>query len=133
MDTLANQNRDQQNTINNCQTQALKLLAPEPERIIPLYANTEATYTDGQLTARFVLLTNHTISPIRMRVICDRQITTGYSWVLGSSSQSGGSGMNPDGTLSISIDAPAWTNLSPMIVVVKLAENKAPICTFTER
>jgi hypothetical protein len=26
MDTLANQNRDQQNTINNCQTQALKLL-----------------------------------------------------------------------------------------------------------
>jgi hypothetical protein len=131
--TLQNQNRDQQNTINNCQTQALKLLAPEPTSISPIYMSTESTFTEGVLTAKFVVLTNHVITPVKMAVVCDRPIITGYSVVIGSGAQTGGGGMTPQKTLDVAIDSPSWTKISPVLVVVKLPDNKTPNCTFTER
>jgi hypothetical protein len=130
---LQSQNRDQQNTINNCQTQALKLLAPEPTSITALYMSTESTYTEGVLTAKFVLLTNHAITPVKMGVTCDRPIITGYSVILGSGTMLGGSGPTAQKTLDISIESPSWTKISPVLVVMKLPDNKTPICTFTER
>lgn len=69
-DTLDKQNRDQQNTINNCQTQAIKLLTLPPISIhtveddIPIF--------DGKKTLVFVIgITNRDISPVDVNLSCD--------------------------------------------------------------
>jgi len=130
---LEKQTLAQQSTINNCQTQALKLLSPTPLNLTILYIPTEASHSDGQLTAKYILLTNQMITPVRAEFRCDRPIITGYASMLGSGAQLGGSSITPEQTLTIGIDSPVWAATSPMLLVVKVADGNAPNCTFTRR
>jgi hypothetical protein len=77
---MTNQNRDQQNTINRCQEDALKLLTPAIQKTtgIPLEQTDGGTDKDGRglVKAHFLLLTNKEVSPVDMDVSCDAQISS---------------------------------------------------------
>lgn len=69
VDTLQRQNRDQQGTINNCQTQAIKLLAPVP-LLIRAVVSELGEYQSGTLTA-VIVDTNKPLNPVVLDVRCN--------------------------------------------------------------
>lgn len=103
---LTKQTADQQNTINNCQTQALKLLTPETQKITPLVLQDETTNTTDH-KAKFLVLTNKVITPVRMIVGCNRPIKEGSASILGSGVMTGGASNQSPTVLGVSIDSPA--------------------------
>jgi hypothetical protein len=136
-ETLDKQNRDQQSTINNCQTQALKLLTPEALNIIPIPLSKDGqSPTPTQRTAQFLLLTNKAISPVDMEMQCDQifQMSMfGGAEILGAYPQMGGSGVTAPKTANISINSPAWTPKTPMRITVYYNGNQDINCRFRER
>ena len=79
--TLQNQNRDQQTTINGCLTQAMKLLIPEPRKLTVLWLDEETK--DSFKETRYVLLTTRPVTPVQMAVVCNGRIEHRWGGVLG--------------------------------------------------
>jgi hypothetical protein len=90
--TLQNQNRDQQSTINDCLSQAMKLLTPEAFRQTILYLDDlhPGPQSAAMKTARFLILTNKTITPLRMAIGCDSSVAELNAWIVGSGILGGG-------------------------------------------
>jgi|GEM_PF-2008480 len=74
VDALASQNRDQQNTINNCQTQAVKLLVPIPLQVVPI-AITKDKDVDGKWQDVWVVVVNKRTSPVNLAIQCDQNVS----------------------------------------------------------
>jgi hypothetical protein len=130
--TLEGQNRDQQSTINNCQTQALKLLAPEPLKMTLLTMSTAGSGT-GEKTSMILLLTNRTITPVGLSFQCNRNIINGYASIVGSKTLMGSTNVVPNSNLmNIQIDSPAWSSISPILLVVSYAGPDL-LCSFERR
>ena len=129
---LTKQAADQQNTINNCQTQALKLLTPEAQKTTPLVL--EDTVVDGvEHKAKFLILTNKTVTPVRMIVNCNRAVRDGFASILGSGVMTGGTTNQTPTALNVGIDSPAWTPISPMIVAFSYTSSSLIQCGFLVR
>lgn len=121
-ETLSDQNRDQQNTINNCQTEALKLLEPKTLSVqtylidpIPEQPPT------GVVKSRVLLLVNKPVSPVTIQVACEAQLddiglfplTHTNAGVLQMSSQRKG----PNEFVA-NVSSPAITPEAPFIAVL---------------
>jgi len=133
---LGSQNRDQQNTINNCQTQALKLLTPEAEKmtVITMY---DVSPSAHDRLAEFVLLINKTITPVRLSVVCDKQVTQGMGSPAGGGAFIGRTDLLPPNGLQVGQVGqadPAWTPVSPLMITMHYASDAPDIkCSFTRR
>src|SRR5258708_17242538 len=76
-ETLQKQNRDQQTLIAACQNQAIGLLKPEPFKETILYLDDfhAGKPNPAMKSARFLILTNKTITPVRMAIGCNSSIS----------------------------------------------------------
>lgn len=129
---LTNQNRDQQNSINNCQTQALKLLAP-PKHHLTVLIWKEFDPTKESQETEWLLLTNTTVTPFRMVIDCDVSIDDLYGGVVGGPSLGSGVQRLSQNAFSMDWATPAWTPTSPYRVTIKYRGNKGMKCGFSER
>lgn len=136
-DTLQKQNRDQQGTINNCQTQALKLLLP-PMPWIKTFAIFHDH--DGQMpSAEYILTTNVVRSPVDLVATCDFPIGNTTLHILtesGATEELGNLRHQMSATqMELRLSTPAWDVASPAKVTIFFSGtvNKNPVCTFVNR
>jgi hypothetical protein len=148
-ETLQKQNGDQQNTINNCQTEAMKLLTPESQKITVLtWEDKVVNGTDHE--ASYLLLTNRIVTPVRIDGSCDVSITAISADPIGIGTYSGGAsviGRSPSPTslrfnqqreqsrtqFSVSFSLPAWTPTSPIRMRVSYTSLRTAGCNFIVR
>ena len=123
---LTNQNRDQQNTINNCQSDAIKLLTPPPLKIkARVYAiDTKTATFHAQRVNYFevVAITNKSVTPVDITVSCDqdfRLMGDGPSLGRGIMVRAGEGFSRPDSkSVRYKIQSPAWTPDDPVGITV---------------
>jgi hypothetical protein len=86
VDTLATQNRDQQITVNNCQTEALKLLEPQSFHweALALEVAEKDPSNSSFVKARWLLLANKLRTPAEFTFACSQPIISAESKVVGS-------------------------------------------------
>jgi hypothetical protein len=118
-ETLGEQNRDQQNTINNCQTQAIKLLQPIAFQWHAL-ALEEAEVSPKTRKQRRLLLTNKVLSPAEFGFSCSHPIIQAETKIVGSVADAKTVQIDKDHWGS-QIRSPAWGPDSPALVVMTLA------------
>jgi hypothetical protein len=130
---LGSQNRAQQNTINNCQSQALKLLTPEGFNIVPIVLEGTKASIDEQ-HIKWLLLTNKTITPVNLVVTCAKRLTSISAEVIGGGpALSGGNEKFSDVQYEINISSPAWSPKTPLILNVSYIGDQDMTCRFDER
>jgi hypothetical protein len=116
-DTLSKQNLDQQNTINSCLTQAMKLLTQEPLIITKLPILQDLDHQGpGIHTVHLLVLTNKTIPTVRIKAECNHAISSGNGELIGGNMLSEGAVINPANVLHVSIDSPSWTPTRPLMI-----------------
>lgn len=131
-ETLNAQNRDQQDTISNCQTQALKLLTPEPLKFTPVVLD-PVNSGIGEQHVKWLLLTNKTVTPVILRVSCNKRPTSVSGAVIGSGANIGGLGRKITASeYEIDISSPAWSPVSPMTVDLSYIGSEDVSCNFQE-
>lgn len=121
-DTLNKQNRDQQDTINRCQQDAIKFLAPTDQKTTSITFGSR-TSPDGNRIVSYLLLTNKIVEPVHMKTKCDADISSVF---LGSVGISGippaaigyNSNAMSDGSWRTEVASPAWTPTAPYVAVV---------------
>ena len=134
-DTLGKQNRDQQNTINNCQTQALHLLEPKPMHWKGLALEKPEIDTAHRTeTARWLLITNQERSSPEFIFTCDLPIIDADSKVAGNVYDTRTVDMG-GGRWGTKIFTPSWGPEAPILVVTTLSnpnntQGKAVQCEF---
>ncbi len=119
---LETQNRDQQGTINNCQTQALKLLVPPKWKTsFRLIGGHDDTLGPSR-RYEVLMLTNKPVFPVMLQVVCARNITSIHASVLGDT---GTTMLKTPKQISpanyeISILNPPWTPDAPIVTSLTL-------------
>lgn len=129
-DTLAAQNRDQQNTINSCQTQALKLLTPALLKIVGTDID-DAPLGGNRQKSIMILITNRTVTPVDLIFSCDRPLEDANIYFPGV--QSGGTLRLAPDRIQFNAYSPPWTPETPLIVKVTYAGTTAPHCFWWDR
>jgi hypothetical protein len=126
---LSNQNRDQQNTINNCQTQALKLLTPQPFRYEALVLDSEPSGNSKKST--WLILTNKPQIPVEFQVNCTSELE---SVDVGIVQQVTASRVDHEDKMWLfQISSPAWTPESPIVVHTVSKGNGKLTCEFAAK
>jgi hypothetical protein len=142
-ETLDRQTRTQQDTINNCQTQAMKLLTPEPQKITILPWQDDVS-DEISHKATYLLITNKEVTPVHIDGACDVIVSKISAQPVGIGSYSGGAdltgtpvtrgklleGISP---FSITFGTPAWTPVSPIRMDITYESTKTAICRFVVR
>lgn len=142
-DTLSTQNRDQQNTINRCQQEALNLMRPPEQRTTALVIGTSTSPDGLSRTVNYLLLTNKDVEPVHMKTKCDADVALAD---MGSIGVSGlppfgfGNSSHPtnDGSWEIDIASPAWTPTAPFMATIQFSgiprssngQPRIPSCDF---
>ena len=140
-ESLGAQNRDQQNTINNCQTEAIKLLAPQELKITQHLLNSAEPFDTKEEVSRsqtYLILTNKAISPISAIFSCDQPVKWGPVEIVGGGPVLGGGGSG--GIIhpmyryyqTIHFSSPAWTPTEPMIVELTYSSKTRVKCVFQQ-
>jgi hypothetical protein len=129
---LTRQTVDQQGTINNCQTEAIKLLAPEPLQLRPFLWSDEVLSQVNHKTT-FVIIANKTITPVRLLVECDVLLNQGTASIVGAGAYIGGSEIQQRKNLFVQINTPAWSNDTPLRVDIEYVSARAARCSFVSR
>ncbi len=126
--TLSTQNRDQQNTINNCQTQALKLLTPAAQKTTVVLLDTDMQATPHK--SRFIMITNKDVNPVASHVICNQALSSGFLQPIGAPATMGGSPVKlAPNALRFFIQSPPWTPTEPFLMTVTY-EGADIVCRF---
>jgi hypothetical protein len=120
--TLGQQNRDQQNSINNCQTEAIKMLTPAEQKTqVRLIAPRD---DDFGLYRKYevLLLTNKPVFPTLIQVVCRRTIISIEQSLL---SRNGPTIITQPKKLSamqyeLGITSPPWTAENPVLIKLTL-------------
>ena len=128
--TLQKQNRDQQSTINGCLSQAMKLLTPEPPKTTILPIDVADNRDPALKSTRFILLTNKTITPVRVVISCDAYIERVSLLPIGSAVLGGGGTRFSDRIFQSMIQSPAWTPSQPILATVEHHKEDSPKCSF---
>lgn len=133
--TLQNQNRDQQTTINGCLTQAMKLLTPVEQKITPVFLDQDFE-TLATRKMRWLVVTNKVITPVHVVANCTQGVTYMNSAdlsILGGGSTGIQMG-NENGRLSSSqweLKEPgSWSPESPLLVTIKYIGQQSVVCGF---
>jgi hypothetical protein len=134
-DTLSTQNRDQQTSINNCQTEAVKLLTPIPQKTIPVLFEAK-NFNGGAHFDRYVVLTNKSVDRVRIEVKCNLDFRIEVSMF----AEEAGRPYRLPNLEQVSskfwvvrIDSPAWTPENPILLNIWNEAPTATKCTFEER
>lgn len=131
-DTLDKQNRDQQNTINNCQSEALKLLAPKPQKLTGLVWSNSVT--EGvERKDIFLLITNKLVAPVRIDGGCDVPLKSVSAAPVGISTYSGGATLPNPMLIVINFSTPGWSPQSPIRLDVEYTNVRRANCSFIVR
>lgn len=128
----ANQIQGQQNTINGCLTQAMKLLTPEPFHLTVLLIDSDKSKSAIN-TECWLLITNVPKTPVRMVMECNSPIQSASILPLGSAAL-GGTGKLNSTTWEATIQSPAWAPTLPLMATIAyrpVAEHLQ--CRFTLR
>jgi hypothetical protein len=130
--SLQHQNRDQQNTINGCLSQAMKLLTPAQLQITVLGLRGVGPKIEGN-SEQVLLLTNKAVAPADILVTCDFPIHSLYLSAIGSQ-QHGGVGIRiNDRQWEAWIQMPAWTPSQPILATVGHNDERIGNCKFEVR
>jgi hypothetical protein len=125
---LTNQNRDQQNTINNCQDQALKLLAPQPFHHLVVVIDSEIV--GNKRKTIWILLTNERRSSVQFETTCNTNIESLRADIGREGISSVSHDPNDLKVWRFQIASPAWTPESPIVVHTVTDRTNAITCTF---
>lgn len=143
---LKNQIQNQQATINSTLLELGRSQQQEiqPLRITPHYLGIvsirlPASVAGAQAFGSWLLLTNKTVTPIRVLVKCNIDVVAASGWVLGTGGMtSGGWGGRVTESLQeygVGILSPAWTPNTPLLVTVHAksqSQNQNARCSFTQ-
>lgn len=130
-DTLSKQNRDQQNTINSCQNQALKLLAPKNHTMTVLVLKEFDPNVQDQ-DIEWLFLTNTIVSPFRVEIRCQMPFEVTSAGVVGGPSMGPGAQKLAPNESIVEMDTPAWSPNAPFRVKMIVHSNHASNCRFAE-
>ena len=145
---LTKQTIDQQSSINSCQTQALKLLTPEPQKLTILtWEDKNLSGSDHQTT--YLLLTNKEVNPTRIDGSCDVNLATTSAKPVENMPYSGGANIiqhfpqpssirynQPliEATLfQIVFSLPAWEPTEPIRLDITYKSSRPALCHFNVR
>jgi|SRR5882724_10959342 len=129
---LSAQNRDQQNTINRCQQDAIKLLAPEPFKLVALTLES-ADLGVGMKHVKWLVLVNKITTPTNLVVSCKRRFMDASASIVGSGILAGGTSKLTDHQYEVNITTPAWGPESPLIFDMSYIGDSNNPCTFVNR
>jgi len=129
---LTKQTADQQSTINNCQTQALKLLTPEEMKIVPLVTDPPNAGI-GEQHVKWLVLINKAVTPVNLLVQCQKRFVSASASILGSGIMSGGTNRINDFQYQTNISTPIWSPESPLIYTMSYIGDQNNSCSFTQR
>ncbi len=122
---LQNQVQSQQKSINEALVQLGKAQQQEPLKLTQHFLRrVEGFYSPGIAAnvGNYLVLTNKTITPIRLLVSCDKEIAKASGTILGGGVQTGGRWggrvTNKNNEYGIGILLPAWTPINPLLVTV---------------
>jgi hypothetical protein len=133
---LSNQNRDQQNTINNCQAEALKLL--EPKQLAVHIYDLRSLLVSSQEQAEVVkspilLMVNKPVTPVTIVAKCDTPIDDLQAFAtapnMASTLQLNISRDGPN-TVVANISSPAITPEAPFVLVLIHKKRDLLHCDF---
>jgi hypothetical protein len=135
--SLSRQNRDQQGTINNCQTEAIKLLTPTEQKTtaLSLIYFFDRDNSKEIKTSRFLLLTNKLVSPVKINIWCDNVYLEGVSLVpigVGGLISSGSNRLAPN-SFETGVVSPSWSPTSPYMAIVNYKGAEDTVCNFQVR
>lgn len=132
--TLQKQNRDQQSTIDGCLSQAMKLLTPEEQKTTPNFFDNNNSTNVAIRTARWILLTNEALTPVRMVIQCDKYLESASAHPIGGGAMMGsGSSRLARNAWENNIQSPAWTPAQPFIATVSYRGDEQIVCSFVAR
>jgi hypothetical protein len=114
--TLEQQNRDQQNSINHCQQDAISILAPVAQKTTVVFFDKDESKSPAQ--ARFLLLTNVNMTPVRMNVQCNYSMESVNVSPVGPAVTMGGADRLNSTLWETNITSPAWTPTLPLIATI---------------
>jgi hypothetical protein len=124
-ESLGRQNRDQQNTINNCQTEAIRLLQPKSLhwKALALEMAEPDPSNVSLRRSRWLLVTNTTISPVEFSFTCSQPIVSAEAKVVGSvaDTRTVPLGSLGNGKWATKIFSPAWSADSPVLIITTLS------------
>jgi hypothetical protein len=129
---LSKQTADQQDTINHCQQDALKLLTPEPFKIVPLVLE-PANQGVGVQHVKWLVLVNRTVTPVNLHVGCQKRFVSASASILGSGMISGGTAKITDYLYQVNISTPAWSPESPLIFEMSFSGDSNNACSFAQQ
>jgi hypothetical protein len=115
---LDKQNRDEQVLIAGCQSQALKLLTPEAEKMSVLSLDNDSGDNVAVHKSRWILLINKTLTPAKMVVSCNRVVESMTASVVGSPNMTNGSTRLAPNAWESDVLSPAWTTTNAMLISV---------------
>lgn len=125
--TLQKQNRDQQNTINHCQEDAINLLTPQAQKTTVVFFGRDDSKSSPQ--ARFLLLTNTAVTPVRMNVICNWSMQSVSVTPVNAGVMGGTSRLNST-TWETNIDSPTWSPTLPLLATINYEHGGDLNCSF---
>ena len=114
--TLEKQNRDEQVLIAGCQSEALKGLMPEPRRVTPLILDSDVTTNEMNKRARWIVLVNKTLTPIRFNVECNNRLNDVQLATIPEGPIGFRSGRLNDRAWQFELITPAWGPTSPLLI-----------------
>ena len=90
---------------------------------------------DGIKKVRWLVLTNKTITPVQMNVVCNKVLEGGASvWIVGSGMLGGGAGKMAPNIIGVNIATPAWATSSPLLVSMSYRGKEDDLtCSFQLR
>jgi len=130
-DILDQQVRYQRNTIDSFGAQIIKVTA-KPRKITPLLLDQDASNA-ARKHMKVLVLTNQDITPIMMTVVCDSEVVSRSTIIVGAGFMSGGTSKVARNAIQIKYDAPAWTDVFPLVVSIDYQGENAPTCSFNPR
>ena len=130
-----------QNSLTKLSEKILEVSKPEKLKIFDHYLGTvDAQYNPGIHTTyhgTFLVLTNQTVTPVRLLVTCGRDLEQAVGKVLGTGAEMvggwGGRVTSSAKSYGVGILSPAWTPANPMVVTVYTNQKDIGTCSFEEK
>lgn len=130
--TLQNQSRDQQSTINGCLSQAMKLLTPGPLEWTPKAFEVDRSNSTISVS-RWLIFTNKTVPSVDMVITCDSEIQQLSGKVVGDASNAGSGARLSDKSWELRVTSPAWEPTAPVLVNISTRGSGVLTCSFNRR
>jgi hypothetical protein len=124
-------NDGQQDTFNRCILALSNASKPEPLRQTFLMHSIDQDTGKGTHANEIILLTNRTVTPVRMRLACDGEVNSIDAHIQTAQSNVQIAATNQvldKHQIQFEITSPAWTATTPLLITVYFSENDIGRC-----